>query len=83
MMDKGSILVLFKKKISLRNQYDKELFDLMKQTKQDWEYAKKIEQSVFEKDGLLFAQTKLAKIKYFYLFKEARIREIQGDTTKI
>ncbi|MEG0552372.1 MAG: YaaL family protein [Carnobacterium sp.] len=62
--------MLFKKKISLRNQYDKELFDLMKQTKQNWEYVKKIEQSVFEKDGLLFAQSKLAKIKYFYLFKE-------------
>lgn len=82
-MDKRSILVLFKKKISLRNQYDKELFDLMKQTKQNWEYVKKIEQSVFEKDGLLFAQTKLAKIKYFYLFKEARKREIKGDTTSI
>ncbi|WP_034551417.1 YaaL family protein [Carnobacterium funditum] len=76
------MLVLFKKKISLRNQYDKELFNLMKQTKQDWEYAKKIEQSVYEKDGLLFAQTKLAEIKYFYLFKEARKRKIKGDTTK-
>lgn len=66
----------------MRNQYDKELFNLMKQTKQDWEYAKKIEQSVYEKDGLLFAQTKLAEIKYFYLFKEARKRKIKGDTTK-
>ncbi|WP_424253702.1 YaaL family protein [Carnobacterium sp.] len=76
------MLVLFKKKIKLRNQYDKKMFDLMRQTKQEWEHAKKIEQSVFEKDGLLFAQTKLAKIKYFYLFKEARIRKIKGDTTK-
>lgn len=76
------MLVLFKKKITLRNQYDKELFELMKQTKQDWEYAKKMEQSVFEKDGLLFAQTKLAEIKYFYLFREARERKIRGDTTK-
>jgi hypothetical protein len=76
------MFVLFKKKIKLRNQYDIELFDLMKQTKQDWEYAKKMEQSVFEKDGLLFAQTKLAEIKYFYLFKEARERKIRGDTTR-
>lgn len=76
------MLVLFKKKINLRNQYDKQLFELMKQTKQDWEYAKKMEQSVFEKDGLLFAQTKLAEIKYFYLFREARERKIRGDTTK-
>lgn len=76
------MLVLFKKKINLRNQYDKQLFELMKQTKQDWEHAKKMEYSVFEKDGLLFAQTKLAEIKYFYLFREARERKIRGDTTK-
>jgi hypothetical protein len=75
--------VLFKKKVTLRSKYDKELFNLMKQTKQDLEYAQKIEDSVFERDGLLFAQTKLAKIKYFYLFKEARKRKIKGDTTRI
>ncbi|SEL01111.1 Protein of unknown function [Carnobacterium iners] len=74
--------MLFKKKATLRSKYDKELFNLMKQTKQDLEYTQKIEDSVFERDGLLFAQTKLAKIKYFYLFKEARKRKIKGDTTR-
>ncbi|WP_313469181.1 YaaL family protein [Carnobacterium sp.] len=75
--------MLFKKKPSLRNQYDASLLKLMAQTKRDWEYAKKIEQSVFEKDSLLYSQTKLAEVKYFYLFKEARNRDIKGDTTTL
>lgn len=74
--------MLFKKKPNLRKEYDAALLKLMTQTKNDWEYAKKIERSVIEKDSLLFAQTKLAEIKYFYLFKEARKRDIKGDTTR-
>ncbi|WP_272944471.1 DUF2508 family protein [Carnobacterium jeotgali] len=36
-----------------------------------------------EKDSLLFAQTKLAEAKYFYLFKEAKNRHIKGDTSTL
>lgn len=74
--------MLFKKKQALRKEYDAALLSLMKKTKEQWEYAKKIEYSSIEKDDLLFAQTKLAEAKYFYLFKEARERNIKGDTTR-
>lgn len=75
--------MLFKKKYALRREYDAALLKLMTETKGKWEYAKRIEHSVIEKDSLLFAQTKLAEAKYFYLFKEAKKRNIKGDTTTL
>lgn len=69
------------KKGLLRKEYDEALLNLMYRTKDQWENKKEIEEAVFDKDGLLFAQTKLAEAKYFYLFKEARIRKIKS--TKI
>ncbi|AGY80922.1 YaaL family protein [Carnobacterium inhibens] len=75
--------MLFKKKQVLRKEYDEALLKLMTETKSKWEYAKRIEHSVIEKDSLLFAQTKLAEAKYFYLFKEAKKRHIKGDTSTL
>ncbi|MGX7419361.1 YaaL family protein [Carnobacterium gallinarum] len=71
-----------RKKGLLRKEYDEELLELMYRTKDEWEYKKGIEDSVFDKDGLLFSQTKLAEAKYFYLFKEARIREIKSTKVR-
>lgn len=65
----------------MRKEYDEALLNLMYRTKDQWENKKEIEEAVFDKDGLLFAETKLAEAKYFYLFKEARIRKIKS--TKI
>lgn len=70
-----------KKKYRLRREYDDSLLLLMKKLREDWERSKKIERSSIEKDGYLFAQTKLAEVKLFYLFKEARHRKIKGDLT--
>lgn len=75
-------MIFGRKKGALRKEYDEELLDLMYRTKDEWEYKKGIEESVFDKDGLLFAQTKLAEAKYFYLFKEARIREIKSTKVR-
>ncbi|MFL2100456.1 YaaL family protein [Mycobacteroides abscessus] len=71
----------WKKKYRLRKEYDDSLLLLMKKLREDWEMSKRIERSSIEKDGQLFAQTKLAEAKYFYLFKEARERKIKGDLT--
>lgn len=70
------------KKGLLRKEYDESLLELMYKTKDEWEYKKDIEDSVFDKDGLLFAQTKLAEAKYFYLFKEARIRKLKSTKVR-
>lgn len=72
----------WKKKYRLRKEYDDSLLLLMKKLREDWEMSKRIERSSIEKDGQLFAQTKLAEAKYFYLFKEARKRKIKGDLTE-
>ena len=71
-------MVFGRKKGLLRKEYNEELLDLIYRMKDEWEYKKKIEESVFDKDGLLFSQTKLAEAKYFYLFKEARTRKIKS-----
>lgn len=72
----------WKKKYQLRREYDASLLLLMKKLREEWEMSKRIERSSIEKDGYLFAQTKLAEAKFFYLFKEARYRNIKGDLTE-
>ena len=71
----------WKKKYRLRREYDESLLLLMKKLREEREMSKRIERSSIEKDGYLFAQTKLAEAKFFYLFKEARHRKIKGDLT--
>lgn len=69
----------WKKKYRLRREYDESLLLLMTRLREDWEHARKIEETSIETDDYLFAQTKLAEAKFFYLFKEARYRKIKGD----
>lgn len=71
----------WKKKYRLRREYDESLLLLMKNLREEREMSKRIERSSIEKDGYLFAQSKLAEAKFFYLFKEARHRKIKGDLT--
>lgn len=77
----GTTLDLFKKKYRLRREYDASLLALMSKLMRDWEAAKQLEQSSVEKDNYLNAHTKLAEAKFFYLFKEARRRNLKGDLT--
>lgn len=69
---------LFKRKSKLKNQYDDWLLSLMNRQKTAWEYSKVMEEIIVEEHPRLKAERKLAQAKYFYLFKEAKVRQIKG-----
>lgn len=67
---------MFRRKGKLRKEYDEKLIDLMKETKEDWNNAKVIEELSDDYDLETIANRKKAESIHFYLFKEARIRKI-------
>lgn len=51
----------------------------MESQKQAWEDSKVMEEIIVDEDPSLKAERKLAQAKYFYLFKEARARQLKGN----
>lgn len=70
---------LFSKKSRLKRTYDEKLLNLMESQKQAWEDSKVMEEIIVDEDPSLKAERKLAQAKYFYLFKEARARQLKGN----
>ena len=68
--------MIFSRKGKLKREFDEKLVDLIKETKDDWNNAKVIEELVDDYDLEVIAQRKIAESVHFYLFKEARIRKI-------
>ncbi|KRM18313.1 hypothetical protein FC40_GL000993 [Ligilactobacillus hayakitensis DSM 18933 = JCM 14209] len=66
------------KRKKLRNEYDDELLYSIDLAKKDWDSAKQTEQAVFEVDEELVAETQLAKAKYQFLYREAKLRNVRG-----
>ena len=69
---------LFRKKSKLKKDYDEKLLMLIEHQKEAWEQSKLLEEIIVEEHPKQKADRKLAQAKYFYLFKEARIRNISG-----
>jgi hypothetical protein len=70
-----------KEKFNLRRDYDTKLVFQIDKAKIDWDNALLSEDALY--DGgvnvrLIQAQTKLARAKYFYLYREARRRKAKG-----
>jgi len=68
--------VIFSRKGKLKREFDEKLVNLIKETKDDWNNAKVIEDLVDDYDLDVIAQRKITESIHFYLFKEARIRKI-------
>lgn len=67
---------MFKKKKKLRREYDQKLIELMDTTKKDWMIQSQLIKLSVEKSDDLESITQLAKAKYFFLFREAKVRKI-------
>jgi len=67
---------VFKKKKKLRREYDQKLIELMDTTKKDWMIQSQLIKLSVEKSDDLESITQLAKAKYFFLFREAKVRKI-------
>ncbi|GEK35659.1 YaaL family protein [Kurthia sibirica] len=69
--------MFFNNKQKLRKEYDAKLVHLIRQSKQDLDNLQQLENLVDDFSLDTIAQKKIAESKYFYLFKEARIRRVQ------
>lgn len=74
--------MLFKRKGTLKTEYDKKLLSQLEQFKRNWNDEKSIYEKCLETNEDLDFQMKLAEIKYFYLFKEAKARNIRVGMNK-
>ncbi|MGG2057299.1 YaaL family protein [Lysinibacillus pakistanensis] len=68
--------MFFRSKRKLKKEFDDKLVSLIKETKEDLQQAKLIEDLLDDYDLDLIAQRKAAESIHFYLFKEARIRKV-------
>jgi len=68
--------MLFSRKGKLKKEFDHKLVLLLKETKDDFNNAKVIEELADDYNIDVTAQRKIAESIYFYLFKEARIRKV-------
>ncbi|WP_050184506.1 YaaL family protein [Domibacillus robiginosus] len=69
--------MFFRKKQSVRSVYDDKLICLLNQARADWFKNRDLLRLSFEQNNELEAQTKAAQAKYFFLFREAKKRQIR------
>ena|GEM_PF-346752 len=69
--------MFFKRRKSLKKEFDRKLLLEMELLKQNWRSEKEIYERSYKSNPDLEMQVKLAEIKYFYLIKEAKKRDIR------
>ncbi|OES45470.1 YaaL family protein [Domibacillus iocasae] len=69
--------MFFRKKQTLRSVYDDKLIELLDRSRTDWFKHRELLRLSFEQNSELEAQTKAAQAKYFFLFREAKKRQIR------
>ncbi|MFB9768309.1 YaaL family protein [Lactiplantibacillus modestisalitolerans] len=61
--------------------FDQQLLDTLNAAKLDWDRAKQNEQAIYDSNtSELVTRTALARAKYLYLYREARRRQVHGQT---
>ncbi|MFD0942179.1 YaaL family protein [Savagea faecisuis] len=68
---------LFRKRSSVRQEFDDRFMQLLQELKEEWEQARELEELVRDYDEQVIAKRKIAESKYFYMFKEAKERNIR------
>lgn len=69
--------MLFRRKGKLRRTYDLELIEQMNTFKQNWINQKSLLDKSFDPSDEAITTAKIAELKYFYLFKEAKKRNVK------
>ncbi|WP_370519538.1 YaaL family protein [Listeria sp. PSOL-1] len=62
----------------MHKKYDRYLMDLIDKTQENWHKQKVLVHKSFGYNSQLEYEEKKAEAKYFYLFKEARYRQVKG-----
>lgn len=68
--------MFFRRKGWLRKEFDEKLLNNINEFKNDWQQQKMLLEKSFDPSEEVICQTKLAEAKYFFLFKEAKHRNI-------
>ncbi len=67
---------MFGRKRKLKEEFDDRLRSLMLETKDQWEQARKVEAYLNDYDQDIIVHRKIAESKHFYLYKEAKARQL-------
>lgn len=68
--------MFFRRKYRLRNEYDLELIQQMEILKKNWFNQKSLLKRSLDPSEEAIIASKIAEVKYFYLFKEAKRRKV-------
>lgn len=66
----------FRRKAVIKREYDEKLRILMLKTREEWEHAKAVEKYAEEFDEEVLIRRKIAECTHFYLYKEAKVRNL-------
>lgn len=69
--------MFFRKKKRLRNEYNEALIGELEQLKRNWHNQKSLLEKSVDPSVEVIAQTRLAEVKYFYLFREVKRRNVR------
>lgn len=67
---------MFFRKDKLKRDFDRKLVTLLQVTKEEWQSAARTEEMIDDFNFDVLIERKIKESRHFYLFKEARVREI-------
>lgn len=68
--------MFFRRKYRLRNDFDAELMHHLENLKRNWFNQKSLLERSVDPSEEAIVSSKMAEVKYFYLFKEAKRRKV-------
>ncbi|WP_318506429.1 YaaL family protein [Bacillus sp. T3] len=68
--------MFFQRKGRLRKEFDEKLLDQLSAARSDWSNQKALIEKCLDPSEEIISETKLAEIKYFFLIREAKHRNI-------
>ncbi|AND37669.1 YaaL family protein [Cytobacillus oceanisediminis] len=69
--------MFFRRKGWLRSEFDEKLLEQLNRLKTDWNNQKSLVEKSFDPSPEAISQAKLAEAKYFFLFREAKKRNVR------
>ncbi|MBN8204261.1 MULTISPECIES: YaaL family protein [Bacillaceae] len=69
--------MFFRRKGWLRSEFDEKLLEQLNRLKTDWNNQKSLVEKSFDPSPEAISQAKLAEAKYFFLFREAKKRNVK------
>ena len=72
----GGIDMFFRRKGWLRKEFDEKLLTQLNNNKEHWQRQKQLLDRSFDASEEAICQTKIAQVKYYFLLKEAKQRNV-------